>query len=70
MNPAKQRIVDIVQQIPDSIVDTESVLNRVAILERLDRSEQDYRQNGGISGEEMKNRMIEMASKHRQINEG
>jgi len=63
MNVAKQKVIDMLQQIPDNIQNTEDVITRLAVLERLDRSEQDYVQNGGIPSEQVKTHIDEMALK-------
>ena len=36
------------------------MITRLAVLERLDRSEQDYRQNGGIPSEHVKTHIDEL----------
>ena len=54
---------DIMNQIPVDTQISKNTINRLTILERLDRSEQSYRMNGGYSSEQVKAHIDEMAEK-------
>ena len=53
MNALKREIIDIVNQMPDDVQDTDEALDYISMMKMIDERTAEYEKNGGIPHEEV-----------------